>query len=344
MKHFHVAFTTLALLCALGGAAAAQRAMKNPHEKLSRPCESCHTAVSFHDVRFDHNVTDFPLEGRHQRIACLSCHLITDFSTVDGECIACHEDLHLGKLGVACEECHISRAWNVFDAEEIHSRSNFPLMGRHVLVDCAGCHHGQLPANFNETPTECVACHRMDYMEASRPNHVAGGFHSQCEQCHTFSSWRPGMMPDHEPLFPIFSGTHKNRWNTCTECHTDPGNYNVFNCLTCHRRPETDGAHVGMTGYVYDSPQCYACHPDGRAGRFAEHDAQFFPIYSGAHSGRWNACSTCHPDAGNASNFDCLGCHEHDRTRMDDKHLGEVGGYVYASSACFDCHPDGRKE
>ena len=46
-----------------------------------------------------------------------------------------------------------------------------------------------------------------------------------------------------------------------------------------------DGAHQGIPGYAYTSAQCYDCHPTGEKGRFTEHDGQFFPIYSGAHSG-----------------------------------------------------------
>ncbi|MDH3215033.1 MAG: hypothetical protein OEN01_01925 [Candidatus Krumholzibacteria bacterium] len=343
MRQLIVASTTLGLFLALWGIASAQQPMKNPHKKLSRSCETCHTAVSFSDVRFDHSKTDFTLDGRHKSIVCLSCHVVQDFSKVDNECMACHEDVHLGQLGVTCENCHTSRAWNAFDGEEIHSSSNFPLMGRHVLLDCASCHLEQVPSNFYETPTRCVACHQMDYLEASQPGHVSGGFHTQCGQCHTFSSWRPGLMPDHDPFFPIFSGRHRNEWSSCVQCHTDPGNNSVFNCLTCHEhaQPETDGAHVGMSGYVYASAECYSCHPTGEAGRFVDHDAQFFPIYSGAHNGKWATCSTCHVDRGNASVFDCLGCHEHDQNRMDDKHSGE-DNYVYASSACYDCHPDGR--
>lgn len=344
MRHITIGLLALFLFLTPWSRAVAQRAIKNPHEKLSLSCETCHTAESFSEVQFNHTKTGFNLEGRHKSIECLSCHLITDFSTVDNQCLACHDDVHLGQLGVNCETCHTSRGWDAFDAQNIHSSTNFPLMGRHVLLDCASCHHGQLPSNFYGTPTTCVACHQMDYLEASQPNHVAGGFHTECMQCHTFSGWRPAMMPDHDPIFPIFSGTHRNQWSNCVQCHTDAGNYSAFTCLTCHEhaQPEMDGAHSGMTGYAYASPECYSCHPTGEKGNFANHDAQFFPIYSGKHNNQWASCVTCHVDPGAPSNFDCLGCHEHAQPEMDGAHVG-MPGYAYASPDCYSCHPTGQK-
>ena len=104
-----------------------------------------------------------------------------------------------------------------------------------------------------------------------------------------------------------------------------------------------DSAHQGIPGYAYTSTQCYACHPTGQKGRFVEHDAQYFPIYSGAHSGTWSACATCHTDPSNRAVFSCLTCHEHSQAQMDDKHR-EAQGYSYTSAACYSCHPDGRHE
>ena len=41
--------------------------------------------------------------------------------------------------------------------------------------------------------------------------------------------------------------------------------------------------------------------------------------------------------------FTCLTCHEHRRSEMDDEH-DEVRGYVYESTACYSCHPDGEDD
>jgi DnaJ-class molecular chaperone len=76
---------------------------------------------------------------------------------------------------------------------------------------------------------------------------------------------------------------------------------------------------------------------------FTDHDAQFFPIYSGAHAGRWDSCQTCHATPGDFSSFTCFACHEHSEGAMVDRHR-EVGGFVYDSRACLSCHPRGRAE
>jgi hypothetical protein len=40
----------------------------------------------------------------------------------------------------------------------------------------------------------------------------------------------------------------------------------VFTCLTCHLKQKTDEQHQGRAGYVYASPNCYACHARGKSG------------------------------------------------------------------------------
>ena len=71
-----------------------------------------------------------------------------------------------------------------------------------------------------------------------------------------------------------------------------------------------------------------------------DHDAPFFPIYSGAHRGRWTSCSSCHTTASSYKAFTCLTCHA--QTEMDGHHRG-LSGYRYESQACYTCHPNGRK-
>jgi len=219
-------------------------------------------------------------------------------------------------------------------------------MGRHALLDCESCHRGIGTAEFHQARSECIDCHEKDYMSVPSPNHVTAGFSRRCTECHQILSWSPAMMVDHDPFFPIFSGTHRGQWDACGICHTNPSNHRVFDCLTCHEHNQglMDPAHQGISGYAYASTSCYSCHPTGEAGSFVDHDAQFFPIFSGKHSGKWDNCATCHTTPGNRSIYSCLTCHEHDRARMDDKHLGEVSDYSYDSASCLNCHPDGRKE
>ena len=50
-------------------------------------------------------------------------------------------------------------------------------------------------------------------------------------------------------------------------------------------------------------------------------------------------CNACHV-GGNTASFNCLVCHDHSKSRMDDKHK-ERDGYSYNSNACYQCHPRG---
>jgi hypothetical protein len=71
---------------------------------------------------------------------------------------------------------------------------------------------------------------------------------------------------DHDDLFfPIYSGKHDGEWDECSDCHTEPTNYSVFSCITCHEhnQSEMDNEHREVSGYVYDSDACYNCHPNG---------------------------------------------------------------------------------
>ena len=151
----------------------------------------------------------------------------------------------------------------VFD----HAGTNFPLTGAHRSVPCASCH---VDGVYAGTPTDCVACHQKDYDNTTNPNHGLLGFPTTCATCHNTTDWHDASFAQHDSqYFPIYSGAHKGRWTLCADCHTQPSNFTVFNCLGCHPHDDkatTDGHHSGVSGYQYLSSECYRCHPQGRAG------------------------------------------------------------------------------
>jgi hypothetical protein len=168
---------------------------------------------------------------------------------------------------------------------------------------------------------------------------------SACLSCHPTGS--AGRYTEHDiQFFPIFSGRHVGTWNSCESCHPTATNKQVWTCLECHEhaQAETDPVHAGMQEYSYTSSACMNCHPSGDAGRYTDHDALFFPIFSGRHASTWNSCAICHPTATNKKVFTCIECHEHNQQRTDDQHRGEANNYTYTATSCYDCHPDGRGE
>ena len=315
----------------------------NPHGELKFDCETCHTIDSFEEMSFDHNLTGYELQNRHQSADCRGCHDIADFSKVKKNCLSCHQDVHKAKMGNDCEDCHTTRGWEQFDIQKMHLNTNFPISGRHALLDCQSCHK-QMPAgDFSLNTTRCVECHQSEYLSVQNPEHANNGFSTECQSCHQMDRWRPAFFDNHDILFPIFSGTHNNEWDDCASCHIDAGSYQNFSCLTCHEhnQPETDSDHNGISGYAYNSPDCYFCHPTGEAGDFGDHDAQFFPIFSGVHNNEWDNCNTCHINPTDRKDFSCFECHTHNQTDTDNIH-GGMTGYAYTSQDCYICHPTGE--
>ena len=185
------------------------------------------------------------------RADCASCHLADYERTDDPD----HEEIG---FPTDCRECHRPISWE--GARFDHGFTGFPLTGAHRGADCSDCHVGGV---YEGTPTDCFACHQADYERTDDPDHEAAGFPTDCRQCHNTSGW-DGADFDHE--FPIFSGTHRGRWDSCSDCHTQPGSFASFNCLNCHPHSDESGTrddHDEVGGFSYDSDSCYSCHPRG---------------------------------------------------------------------------------
>ena len=152
----------------------------------------------------------------------------------------------------------------------------------------------------------------------------------------------PAEYRDHDNLFPIYSGAHNGEWNACVDCHLNPNDFSEFTCTTCHERNETDDDHDGVNGYVYNSNACLVCHPTGSEDDIFDHDALYFPIYSGNHQGEWQQCIECHTTPGNFKAFSCIDCHEHNNPNELRNDHDDVNGYRFESNACYECHPRGE--
>jgi hypothetical protein len=225
-------------------------------------CDVCHQTFAWERASFDH--TSFPLTGSHAGADCTQCHVGGVYAGTPTDCASCHQADYLGTTDPnhvaagfpqSCESCHNTNTWD--GAQFDHS--SFPLTGSHVGADCAQCHVGGV---FAGTPNNCSACHLGEYQATTDPNHSNLGFPTSCDACHTTFMWE-GATFDHS--FPIETGKHKNL--DCADCHTTPMQYSNFSCTHCHdhRQSEMDDKHDDENGYVWSSPACYSCHPDGKA-------------------------------------------------------------------------------
>jgi hypothetical protein len=231
-------------------------------------CSICHSTTSFEPAQYTHDSTGFPLTGAHRGLDCLSCHQ-DGYTNTPNDCYSCHQteyqqttnpDHTASDFPTSCAVCHSTTAWTPADFD--HNTTGFALTGAHSTVDCLACHQ----SGYVGTPSDCFACHQDDYNGTTNPNHLASGFPNTCADCHGTSAWEPADW-DHDSLFPINSGKHREEWNSCADCHVVSSNYSVFECIFCHEHNQTDmdRKHNDENGYVYQSTACFECHPRGVA-------------------------------------------------------------------------------
>jgi hypothetical protein len=233
-------------------------------------CDTCHkpTDPNWLQAIFNHSQF-YALVGVHATQPCAACHINNVFPGTPSTCAGCHMPLYqkttnpshaAAGFPTTCDTCHKPTDPNWLQAIFNHSQF-YPLVGVHATQPCVACHINNV---FPGTPTTCAGCHLPLYQTTTNPNHVAAGFPTTCDTCHkaTDTSWMQGVF--NHTWFPISSGPHAGR--PCSACHTNPNNFAIFSCTTCHTAAETNGNHRGVPGYRYDSNACYACHPQGRAG------------------------------------------------------------------------------
>ncbi|MFQ5654722.1 MAG: hypothetical protein ACE5GW_08330 [Planctomycetota bacterium] len=312
-----------------------------PHDSFPADCSLCHTSGDWQELREDFEFhheqeTGMPLVGAHTDVECLLCH--NDRGPVQAfanrGCGGCHGDPHQRRLGGDCESCHNQESWVPRGMIARHNRTRFPLVGAHAAAPCFRCHIGAEVGNFQRADTRCESCHLDDLARALNPDHAAQGWVLDCQRCHAPTTWRDARFA-HTAGFPL-TGTHGAI--PCESCHIG-GSFSSLptDCAACHLdeyNATTDPDHVSA-GFPMN---CEACHNTVTwAGAGFSHP--FFPV-SGDHGGL--DCTDCHPAGGNFAIFTCIDCHAHEQGETDDEH-DEVGGYVYASSACLNCHPTGQE-
>jgi hypothetical protein len=287
-----------------------------PHAgKLGTDCASCHETSAWSRIRFDHGRTDFPLNGRHDGLACAACHLQNRYEGTPQRCVSCHapDDPHRGSRGDDCGKCHTTAQWATRKFDHA-GETGFALDGAHAQTACTGCHtSGRMQ---DPIPKDCHGCHKAQDAHAGR-------FGVECATCHDAIRWRQTHF-DHarEAKFELL-GAHAEL--DCHACHSAAVSKQKLarECVACHRGNDV---HAGRLG-----AECESCHvPDGwRVDVAFDHDLTDFPLI-GLHVAV--PCEQCHlTPAYKDGPSDCYGCH-----RSADKHEGSLG------PKCESCHsPNG---
>ena len=315
-----------------------------PHAAAGFPtmCESCHNVTMWTGTSFNHAATRFPLTGAHIRALCSGCHADGVYRGKPTACVSCHQQNFVNALlpphsalgfSATCSTCHTTAMWQpaTFD----HASTRFPLTGAHRAASCADCHADKV---YRGKSMLCASCHQAAYTATKNPPHAAAGFPTTCESCHNTSTWTGAVFNHATTRFPL-TGAHVSQ--PCSACHGD-GVYRgkPLVCAGCHLAKYNATTNPSHRAAQFPT-SCESCHTTATwLGATFNHDASFFPIYSGAHREKWSVCADCHTVPTNFAVFTCTSCHTKPVT--DAQHQGRTG-YVYASPSCYACHPRGRK-
>jgi hypothetical protein len=291
-------------------------------QKEEKECRACHTEHKGRDARiaqldtrnFDHSITGFVLRGGHlkDKVLCKDCHSpLKKYREAPTKCVGCHErdDKHKGSLGKECQNCHEEKDWKTIHFD--HSKTEFPLTGKHHEVKCEKCHKDD---KFKETPKLCNSCHEKD-------DKHKGHFGPKCETCHVDRGWKE-IIFDHDKStkYPLIG---KHREAKCVSCHKGDLYHDKLqsNCYSCHRKDDKHKGHFG--------PKCESCHVERgwKEIRF-DHSKTHFPLTGKHHDVK---CTSCHKGDiyKDKLKMDCYSCH-----KKDDKHKGSFG------PKCESCHVD----
>ncbi len=216
-----------------------------------KDCKECHTPSGFALSTFtikQHQSTNFILTGAHVATPCFVCHKKEDkwkFRNIGKNCIDCHTDIHDPLISKkyypenTCESCHTTQTWKTINFD--HSRTSFPLKGRHQGPSCRTCHfpkddNGKAVQRFASLGESCSQCHTDPHNAQFGPDGTV-----DCARCHGFDFWQIAQFNHDKTAFKL-EGKHKEV--SCAKCHktlTGINNktyiqykFKEVSCKTCH--------------------------------------------------------------------------------------------------------------
>lgn len=308
---------------------------------LDKNCQNCHNEDKFKPAdKFSHNNTNFVLVGSHTQVGCNDCHK----EEVKGEkkfrifsglkftnCGDCHNDIHKGNFGNDCKSCHNNISFKKVNIPSTfdHSKTNFPLHGKHKITLCIKCHD----KNLSNKPkfVNCYNCHD-DYHRGEFDSSKK----SDCKNCHNENSFTPSLYTVQRHNITNFKLTHAHSAIPCGSCHVieSKWKFNIHGekCISCHENIHKD--YVDKK--YFDENYCESCHSTQRWDdvKFDHSNTEFELV--GKHT--TTSCRSCHFVYKNESlksqkfsslNSNCTECHF-------DTHLGQF--IKEKEELCLQCH------
>ncbi len=306
---------------------------KDAHDgKFGRNCADCHNEESFRASsgsmkNFNHNLTGFELEGKHQSVDCKKCHTSGSFTDPlpHYTCASCHKDYHEGQmasiLGLSpdCSKCHTADgfAGSLFSIDD-HNKTRFKLEGGHLATPCFACHKPDTGKKwqFRKIGETCADCHK-DVHEGFLdkkfyPNQA-------CTQCHVTESWEANHFDHNVTQFKL-SGAHAKQ-----------------SCMACHGKKDDEG-HLPQRfqQFANMSTACTACHKNIHGSQFDKNgvtDCTRCHAFNNWDAVKFNHNKSAFKLEGKHATVDCSACHKPVETG------GEmVVQYKLKRFQCIDCH------
>jgi hypothetical protein len=216
-----------------------------------------------------------------------------------------------------CTQCHSTSGWKVTKSTLVsrfdHSRTRYPLTGKHAPVECGSCHK---TSNFSApiASSRCIDCHKDEHNGQFAGRTDRG----DCASCHTVAGFE--------------SSSFDVKAHTSTNYPLD-GKHSAVACARCHSKKGR------FTDYHPPSGACTDCHKDAHAGQFS---ARFADKCESCHSVHGFAPSTFGQARHRQARFDLAGAHA--AVACTDCHTADsrlqTHRYLFEERSCKACHQD----
>lgn len=315
---------------------------------------------------------------------CTKCHVLGEKVT-NTKCLDCHTEirklinLNRGYHASAevknkeCRSCHSEhngRNFQIirFDTDKFdHKKTGFELLGKHKEIQCRECHASKnikekklknRSSTFLGLERDCITCH-ADYHQNTLGNN--------CSSCHTFDSFRPAKLFNHDNAKFRLTGRHKEvlcekchikeiknsagyqkfkgvNFSSCQSCHTDPHGGKFGNdCEKCHNTNSFKQVNVSQFDHnktkfpllgKHKNVNCNACHGNNLSNKPKfEHCTDCHKDYHDKQfvtdQGDIKDCSFCHTVSGFSPSRFTIKEHNKTNFKISGKHL---------AVSCFSCH------
>ena len=161
----------------------------------------------------------------------------------------------------------------------------------------------------------CYGCHSDDYNQTTNPPHQASQYSTNCESCHTETSWQPSTFNHNQTQFPL-TGSHTT--TDCISCHANGYTGTTTICSECHTQDynTSQNPNHGSIGIPTECETCHTTNANWNPATFPIHNNYY--VLQGAHVSIANQCVECHNGNYTNTTNTCYGCHTTDYNQTNN--------------------------